>query len=337
MSYNIPLIRVAAIAPIHRWLVDRQLDARPFLERSGLGWVSLADLLLPIPVSGAVRLLVDIARAEGPDAPYRMARERGGFEIGLIGAAALQGPTVRDGFRRLSRQMPLHCTHEVFSVQTVGANITINDGWTLSLGDDEVLHYVQQYVAALVDSICSVATGRAPSVTRVGMVPHPQLGVSHLRPWLGDRVVGRADRLLDILVDSDVADLAMPEHIREKADSRFVGKVAPLNVGNSLSGDVATLVASMMSHQKPTVDALAATAGMSARTFRRRLSEEGTCFSDILERTRALIALNSLQTPNPPLLRDLASELGYANQETLTRAMQRWAGHTPTAIKAMQK
>ena len=80
----------------------------------------------------------------------------------------------------------------------------------------------------------------------------------------------------------------------------------------------------MVPRTKPSVDAVAAAAGMSGRTFKRRLNKEGTSFTDLVGGTRAGIAMARLQEPAPPLLRDLAAELGYANQETLTRAVRRW-------------
>ena len=110
---------------------------------------------LPIPLRNAIRLLVEVARAEAPDAPYRPARYRSAFEIGFIGAAALDGPTVRAGLRRLAQSMPLHCTHELFTVDTAGSTITVRDGWTMKRGDAETLHYVQQCVAAVLDMIAA--------------------------------------------------------------------------------------------------------------------------------------------------------------------------------------
>ncbi|PRY22163.1 AraC-type transcriptional regulator [Aliiruegeria haliotis] len=332
MSQSIPLIRAASIAPMHRWLVEAGHDPAPFMTRAGLEWISTGDPLLPIPLSGAVRLLVDIARTDGPDTPWRIARGRGGYEIGFIGAAALMGPTVRAGFRRLSQSMPVHSTHEIFAVQTDGPGITINDGWTLNLGEDEVLHYVQQYVASLVDMICSEATGFPTSIATLGLVPHPSEGVSHLEPFLGERVGGRKDRLLDIAIDGQVADCLMPESVRERASEIADPTVPPLKLGNCLADDVVTLLASMLPRTKPSVDAVAAAADMSSRTFKRRLREEGKSFSGLVEGTRASMAIARLEEPAPPLLKDLATELGYANQETLTRAMRRWTGKPPREL-----
>ena len=90
----------------------------------------------------------------------------------------------------------------------------------------------------------------------------------------------------------------------------------------------------MLPRTKPAVDAVAASAGMSSRTLKRRLGEEGTSFSDLVDGTRASTAVARMQEPTPPLLKDLAAELGYANQATLTRAMRRWTGKSPRELKS---
>lgn len=333
MSGSIPLIRSAAIAPMLRWLSERGRDPAPLMVAAGLGWFCEGDPFVPIPLRGAVRLLVEIARLEGPDAPYRIVDGRGGYEIGLIGAAALQGPTVRTGLRRISRTMPDHCTHELFTVSDANGGIRVSDGWAMNLGTDEVVHVVQQYVAGLVDMICGVAGGARPSVSRVSMVPHPEVGLSHLHHWLGDLVCASRDRSLEVMVDKEVADRPIPAHIRIAADISTRLDWPRMKQGTIFSEDVVILIKSMLPRTKPTVDDVAAAAGSSARTVRRRLHEEGQNFSDLVESTRARIAVDRLTGEDPPTLRTLSKELAYANQATLTRAVRRWTGMTPRAIR----
>ena len=69
-------------------------------------------------MGGFFGLLVYITRKMGIVAPQWMASGGGGYEIGLIGATAFSGPTVRKGFQRLARSMPIHCTHEMCNFQS---------------------------------------------------------------------------------------------------------------------------------------------------------------------------------------------------------------------------
>lgn len=333
MTQSIPLIRAAAMAPLRRWLSEIDRDPGPFLEKAHLAWVPDNDPLLPVPLRAVIRFLVEVSRTEGPDAPLRCIGGRGGFEIGLIGSAALSATTVREGLQQVARYMPLHCTHEVFIVSNHTGPLRVGDGWAMNLADDEERHLVQQYVAALIDMICSAAGTQRPCLSRVGMVPHPTAGLSHLRPWLGDRVNATEKRTLDLQIPEAVADRPFPSDIRKAAIDRSVSDLSPLRQGKALCDDVSTLVSSMLSRTKLSLASIAAAAGMSGRTLRRRLSEEGTSFSDIVEGTRARIALRRLRSGARPALKDLARELGYSDQATLTRAVQRWTGNAPSSIR----
>lgn len=333
MASSIPLIRAAAIAPMRRWLEEAGRDAESFLAEADLDWVPPDDPLLPIPLRGAVDLLVLIARAEGPDAPHRIVNGRGGFEIGLIGEEAFRGETVRDGLHRVARAMPLHCTHEIFVVTDHADGLHVSDGWVTSMKSDEALHFVQQYVAALVQMICSVAAGSHMCLKRVALVPHPDTGLAHLRPWLDDRVFANDARTLDVALDNAVADLPFPASARQEADRAALAVPEVLRQGRTLSADVTTLLSAMLPFKRPSIARVAAAASTSVRTLRRRLHDEGSSFTTLLEQARANIALSRLEGDDPPLLKDLAAQLGYADQATLSRAVRRWTGKTPRDLR----
>lgn len=333
MSQAIPLIRASAIAPMRRWLVENERDSKAFLAEADLNWVPDNDSMLPIPLRNAAYLLRCIARAEGPDAPHRIVGGQGGFELGLIGAEALCAPTLREAFHRVARAMQSHCTHEVFTASDGPEGLHIGDGWTVSLGDDEVLHLVQQYFTAMVDMICTVAAGSPPCLTRVGILPHPETGLTHLNSWLGERVYGNGRRMLDLEIANEVADLPIPDKVRETMAKLVEDEQQPLPKAKTLTEDVSFLVETMLPMTKPTIGRLAFASGLSRRTLQRRLKNDGQTFVQIVDRTRARIALTRLKRPDRPALNQLAKELGYSDQATLTRAVQRWEGKIPSDIR----
>ena len=327
---SIPFIRAAAIAPIRRWVSEHGRDPGPFLERAGLAWVPQDDPYLPIPLRSVVCLLVEVSRAEGPDAPYRIVNGRGGFELGLIGAAAFSEPTMRDGLRRLARAMPQHCTHEIFSVTDEPNVIHIRDGWAIDIGDGEAKHLVQQYVAALIEMFCSKVGAPGPCVSKITMVPHPETGLRHLRAWVGDRLQASDRATLDIMIASEAADTPVPSAIRETALQRLPSHPPKdLRPGQNLSDDVISLAIAMLGRTPPSLDGVAAAAGLTKRTLRRLLGEEGKRFSDLVEQARAEVALRRLREDPSLALNKLSRDLGYANQETLSRSVRRWSGISP--------
>jgi AraC-like DNA-binding protein len=79
-------------------------------------------------------------------------------------------------------------------------------------------------------------------------------------------------------------------------------------------------------------DSLAAALHMSVRTLRRRLEDEGTGFSEVLDSARRELALERLAEGEPVAV--VAERCGFANARNLVRAFRRWTGETPNAWRA---
>lgn len=82
----------------------------------------------------------------------------------------------------------------------------------------------------------------------------------------------------------------------------------------------------------PSVDEVAARLKLSSRTFKRRLAQQGTSFSVLLEEARQFDAIALLRKPQLSLER-VATELGYTDPANFTRAFKRWTGQTPSAFR----
>jgi AraC-like DNA-binding protein len=82
----------------------------------------------------------------------------------------------------------------------------------------------------------------------------------------------------------------------------------------------------------PDLDVVARALGTSARTLRRRLSEEGTSFRGLLEDVRIARADDWL-THGDRSITQIGLELGYADSANFTRAYRRARGMTPLAAR----
>ena len=69
-------------------------------------------------------------------------------------------------------------------------------------------------------------------------------------------------------------------------------------------------------------------ASMSPRTLKRRLAEQGTTFTEIIDDARRQRAL-LLVLDRRLTLDAVASQLGYSDTANFTRAFKRWTGKTP--------
>ena len=72
--------------------------------------------------------------------------------------------------------------------------------------------------------------------------------------------------------------------------------------------------------------------GMAPRTLRRRLREEGTRYSVLLETARRRDALRLLENPSLTA-QQIAEMLGYLDPANFTRAFRRWTRQTPSAYR----
>lgn len=82
----------------------------------------------------------------------------------------------------------------------------------------------------------------------------------------------------------------------------------------------------------PTTEAIAAALQMSARTLQRRLDDEGTRFSEILDVVRERIARRLVLDRELPL-GEVGFRAGFSDVATFSRAFKRWTGLPPGAFR----
>ena len=74
---------------------------------------------------------------------------------------------------------------------------------------------------------------------------------------------------------------------------------------------------------------MASTLGLSERTLRRRLAEEGLPLAELLGEVRRKVAVREMQEPNVAI-KELSERLGFSEPSAFHRAFKRWTGHTPS-------
>lgn len=82
-----------------------------------------------------------------------------------------------------------------------------------------------------------------------------------------------------------------------------------------------------------TLDELAAGAGLSSHTLRRRLRAEGTSIAALRENIRRDKAMRMLTSGNATV-EAIAEALGYAEARSFTRAFRHWTGRSPSGWRA---
>ncbi|WP_028025517.1 AraC family transcriptional regulator [Enterovibrio calviensis] len=73
--------------------------------------------------------------------------------------------------------------------------------------------------------------------------------------------------------------------------------------------------------------------GYSLRNLQRKLSEQGTCYKDILDNTRKRITLNYIRQPHMSIS-EIGYLVGFSNVANFNRAFRRWEGCAPGEYRA---
>ncbi len=126
-------------------------------------------------------------------------------------------------------------------------------------------------------------------------------------------------------LDSKVifADAAMTgfhdQYATSKLDQQYSSYLAP---------QVRRVIQQKISIGEPTLMEVAELMNMSARTLQRRLKHEQLTFHQLVDEIRQSLLDGYLQNPDLPL-KKIATLLGFADQSSFTRAVNRWHGQTP--------
>jgi AraC-like DNA-binding protein len=72
--------------------------------------------------------------------------------------------------------------------------------------------------------------------------------------------------------------------------------------------------------------------GMSVRSLRRHLAQEGTSFGDVLDGLRNRLAVRYLED-QPISLQQIAWLLGYSEVGAFNHAFKRWTGTSPSRAR----
>lgn len=315
-----------------RWLEANHRPVESLLRSSDLACFPIEDPTAPIPVLNAARFFRAVACQEGPDIGCRVIHAASVQELALLGRVALGARTPHEALRRIIAALPNHCSHEQFSLSPAPGGILLREIWTVRL-DPETLHVVHQFNTAMIGTLCAMTGIQTPVFNRIEMVPHPEFGLEHLRPWFGAVLTASPTRTLALTIPQTVAERRFAVPSRDRMAVPGPADWSPLRGDGTLSGTVRPVLAAMLGDAPPSIDRLATAAGLSVRTLQRRLSSEGSSFSALLDDVRRQEALRDLAQGHGSIC-GLANDLGYSRQAALTRAVRRWTGKAPRHYRA---
>lgn len=132
----------------------------------------------------------------------------------------------------------------------------------------------------------------------------------------------------------EVLDLPMidAKPLREMERQALLARMALLRSSDSFVCSVKSIVRGKLCGSYPEVSAVARSAGLSIRTFQRRLAEAGIAYSNLVAQVRGDLAREMLADTSRSQL-DVSLSLGYADAANFTRAFKQWTGVTPRKFR----
>lgn len=328
---------LGTVRSVHAWHVAQ------FTRRWG---VDPADVVAPIGIPLAVLaepngLLDGASFLRVVDEALRRTREPSlGFYLGLsmrasaygyVGFAALAAPTLRDALMLAVRYAPTRTDAAVVDVTVSGpeTRVVVASSVPLGLAEGPIA------AAALVGfwKLGEFLTG-APAAAAIELVCAEPPTFGRVRPLIAVPV--RFERPANVLtIGNDfldrrirMADAAAYELVRVQCERELEMALRESGV----VGRVRSLLSAPTGGFR-TLKQVASAMQTSASTLKRKLASEGTTFFLLVDAARRERAMELLTTTSLPM-DEVRARLGYSDAANFHRAVRRWTGKTPGALRA---
>lgn len=320
---------IAGTGLLVRFGTGRGLSPDRLLAGSGLSAGQLTDPDGEVTAHQELRVVRNLAAAL-PDAGLAVGREYHATTFGILGFAFISSPTMRDAVAVALRYLDLSFTFSIprVSIADGEVRLTMDDGL---LPADVARFLVERDLAAIHTVIDELVPGGVPLTGVTFRFPAPE-SVADYRSVFGRTPRFGADATVATF-DAAYLDEPLPQanpHTVAMCDAQCRALVSRRRARTGMAHDVREGLTRFgaVSSRMPDV---ARSLGVSTRTLRRRLDEEGTSFRALLDEVREALA-EELLTKGAVPVEDVAFRLGYAEASSFIHAFKRWKGVTPTAF-----
>lgn len=314
---------------VKRWGVSAQDVLTPL----GIDEATLDDPGARMPLPDVERIVLRAVELTGePGLGFYLALEMRISWHGYLGFAAMTAPTLREALVLAERYTPTRTSALELRLLEEGesASLVLDEREALGAAREVIVVGLVLGIATIGDAITGTQlTGHAELALdeppHYARFKHLFEHVHFSRP--AHRLVFPSAHLDTRLTLSDPAALRL-------ATERCEAELGALGFDARASARLRALLTTSLSQASAPVSAedAARALGMSGRTLKRRLADEGTSYSDILDDVRHKRALLLLDDKRLTIA-EIASRLGYADAPSFTHAFQRWTGQSPASVR----
>jgi len=330
-AQDLPLVHPAYLRLLVAAATAEGIDLSRRLIASGLDPATLHERDEPMPLATWRRVLLDLQlQAWRPGLAIRLGRKVPLLAHGPLAYLMASSRDLRQALHALVRFAPLRLAVLELRLNDGAQGVELHANARVALGDVErfTLDFLWAMLSTMLDELCPGAR-RAMTLQLAGTRADAAAVWAEHGITVGRSAGGSFLLLPHALADSALATASAAEHRRawracEEAESQqgwaksMVALVEQLfRTGAAASYHLGWIAARL---------------GMSRRTVMRRLSNEGTQFSALVEASRKERLLRRL-AERQLTLGEIAVDLGYADGSAFNRAVQRWFGIGPRALQ----
>ena len=326
-----------ANAMLSRLVADRLraagVDLKSVLKRAGIPQRQIDDPDERLPANCQVALLKAAAAVLDDDLlGFRLAQSVDCRKAGLLYYVFASSATLNEAISRCARYSRV--ANEAVVLQLLeGSRPVIRLGYTGIARHTDVQQ--MEFLMAFLLRLCRQTTGQQLVPERVSMMHFRPTVAPELAQFFGARVEFGSD-FDEIVLPSGAGDLRLVNadpylnKIIVKNCEAFLAKrrtnVGPFRIR------VENAIAPLLPHASARASVIAQSFGMSERTMERKLAQEGSTFSEILQQLRSEMAIQYVEDPSLPISR-IAWLLGFEEVSAFSNAFKRWTGKSPRRMR----
>ena len=315
------------------YLDRRGIDAEPLLAKVELSRTQLTQNPVGVSVISQYRFL-EIAAAEigDPLLGLHVAAEIDLRDIGLLFYLAASSKTVSEALEYLAQYAATTNEEIRLEISRAQEETVLTFRHVLSTDDPRRQH--SELVALAFNRVLHKLTNRDFSPLRIKFAHARASELKEVHRMLrcpvefAQPVDGWVlpQRVMELPVISE--DTRLLQILKAHGDNLLAGR----RTATSMRGLVEAQLHGVLSNGRVQAAVIARQLGMSERSLRRHLAQEGATFTEILDCLRNRLALRYLQDRRVSL-QQIAWLLGYSEIGAFSHAFKRWTGNSPGQIR----
>ena len=320
-------------AYVRDYLMDRGVDPAPVFSASGLDYTNNEEYDTPLPVERVGTLFEQAAAVtDNKTMGLSMGRDFHYESSSLLIVAMLAAPSVAGGLAFLN-QYDRYIDSGIETSYQPNAQPVVFTADLIHLGDIEMAQLNEYLIGFLVQTLLTSTRTTVPLLKVTFKHEEPDQTGALKQFFSCPLEFGREHNSIQL----PATFLDQPFLTSNKLLYRILANAMEtyFSMGDKTSGFVATVCRQIMLEDpmvSPDSKRIAREMGISTRTLRRRLADEGFTFNAAKNLARERRAKYLLANSRASLT-EIAFELGYSELSAFSRAFRGWVGETPQAYR----